>query len=219
MDFSWIEILGFVGGIIYTLFEILQLRAMWIVALITSTSYAVIFYSQGIYAQMGLQIYFVIMSFYGIWQWTLQRRNYKKSLEKRNLGNTDLGGKKENSIIYCIPTGKQMVWGAAILCLLTAALYIFIVFFSKLFSQSPDPYPFWDALATALSILGTYWLSKSYLYQWWLWIVADIMMAVIFSMQYIGGQNGMILSVILYVFYIISAFYGIWHWKKSGVRI
>ena len=79
MDFSWIEILGFAGGIIYTLFEILQLRAMWIVALITSTSYAVIFYNQGIYAQMGLQIYFVIMSFYGIWQWTLQRRNYNKS--------------------------------------------------------------------------------------------------------------------------------------------
>ena len=219
MDFSWIEILGFAGGIIYTLFEILQLRAMWIVALITSTSYAVIFYSQGIYAQMGLQIYFVIMSFYGIWQWTLQRRNYKKSLEQGSLGTTETENKKESSIIYYIPTGKQIAWGAAILCLLTAGLYIFIVFFSKLFSQSPDPYPLLDALATALSILGTYWLSKSYLYQWWLWIAADILMTAIFSMQYIGGQNGMILSVMLYLYYIISAFYGVVHWKKSGVRI
>ncbi|MCI1720777.1 MAG: nicotinamide riboside transporter PnuC [Bacteroidales bacterium] len=219
MDFSWIEILGFAGGIIYTLFEILQLRAMWIIALVTATSYAIIFYSQGIYAQMGLQIYFVIMSFYGIWQWTLQRRNYEKSLEHSNLGTAEPEAKKENSIIYCIPTGKQIAWGAAILCVLTAVLYLFIGTFSKLFSQVPDPYPFWDALATALSILGTYWLSKSYLYQWWLWIAADIMMAVIFAMQYIGGQNGMVLSVILYAFYIVSAFYGIWHWKKSGVRI
>ncbi|MDD2242075.1 MAG: nicotinamide mononucleotide transporter, partial [Bacteroidales bacterium] len=60
---------------------------------------------------------------------------------------------------------------------------------------------------------------KSYLYQWWLWIAADIIMPAIFSIQYIGGQNGMILSVILYVYYIISAFYGVVHWKKSGVRI
>ncbi len=219
MNFSWIEILGFAGGIIYTLFEILQLRAMWIVALITSTSYAVIFYNQGIYAQMGLQIYFVIMSFYGIWQWTLQRRNYKKSFEQISLGGDASETAKESSVIYCIPTGKQIAWGAVILCLLTAALYIFIVFFSKLFSHSPDPYPFWDALATALSILGTYWLSKSYLYQWWLWIAADIIMTAIFSIQYVGGQNGMILSVMLYLYYIISAFYGVVHWKKSGVRI
>lgn len=219
MNFSWIEILGFAGGIIYTLFEILQLRAMWIVALITSTSYAVIFYNQGIYAQMGLQIYFVIMSFYGIWQWTLQRRNYKKSFEQSSLGSTVSETVKESSVIYCIPTGKQITWGAVILCLLTAALYILIVFFSKLFSQSPDPYPFWDALATALSILGTYWLSKSYLYQWWLWIAADIIMTAIFSMQYVGGQNGMILSAILYIYYVISAFYGVLHWRKSGVKI
>ena len=37
-----------------------------------------------------------------------------------------------------------------------------------------DAEPRLDAVATVLSVIGTWWLAQSYLQQWLLWIVADI---------------------------------------------
>lgn len=192
---GWIEIAGLVAGIAYTLFEILQMRIMWIIGIFSAAAYIIIFYTDGLYAAMGLQIYFLIMSIYGIRQWTIIK-------------------KKEEKIYFKIPTAKTLLWSFLALAAATVAMYFIIKLFSTLFSSTPDPYPFWDALSTGLSIIGTYWLSKSYLPQWFLWIAADIILIVLFVLQ-----GGMASSVVLYSIYTLAEFYGIYHWKKSGVKI
>ncbi len=64
------EIFGFVSGLLYLILEIKQNKWMWLVNFITAVLYAVIFAQSKLYAAMGLQIYYVLISVYGfiIWQ-------------------------------------------------------------------------------------------------------------------------------------------------------
>lgn len=64
------EIFGFVSGLLYLILEIKQNKWMWLVNFITAVLYAIIFAQSKLYAAMGLQIYYVLISIYGfiIWQ-------------------------------------------------------------------------------------------------------------------------------------------------------
>ncbi|MCL1974140.1 MAG: nicotinamide riboside transporter PnuC [Bacteroidetes bacterium] len=65
----YIEIFGALTGMIYVLLEILKHRSMWIVGILTSLVYIYIFGRLGFYAMMGVNIYYVGISIYGLWRW------------------------------------------------------------------------------------------------------------------------------------------------------
>ena len=70
-----------------------------------------------------------------------------------------------------------------------------------------------DGTATVLSIIATWWLTRSYIQQWLLWVVADTLTT---TLCLVNGQYWL---AVLYVAYIASAVYGYYHWKKKGVEI
>ena len=73
-----------------------------------------------------------------------------------------------------------------------------------------DPNPFLDAITTALSIIGTWWLTKSYIQQWWIWIIADV-----FAIwMNVNLDNKWF--VVQFVLCIISSFIGLWNWNRQG---
>ena len=73
-----------------------------------------------------------------------------------------------------------------------------------------DPNPFLDAITTALSIIGTWWLTRSYIQQWWIWIVADL-----FAIwMNVNLDNKWF--VVQFILCIISSFIGLWNWKRQG---
>ena len=61
-----------------------------------------------------------------------------------------------------------------------------------------------------LSVVGTWWLAQSYLEQWLIWIVADVLTT---TLCLTTGQYWM---AVLYLVYIGSAVYGYIHWKSRG---
>ena len=70
MDTSFlIELFGACAGIIYVVLEILKKRVMWVVGIVTSVAYIYIFTRNGFYAMAGLNVYYVAISFYGLWRW------------------------------------------------------------------------------------------------------------------------------------------------------
>ena len=73
-----------------------------------------------------------------------------------------------------------------------------------------DPAPFLDAIAVMLSVVGTWWLAQSYLEQWLIWIVADVLTTALCL------RTGQYWMAILYLAYIGSAVYGYIHWKSRG---
>ena len=181
-----IEIFAAVTGVLYVVLEILQKNSMWVVGILTGAACAFSFGVQQVWASMGLNIYYMVISVVGLVQW-------KKASEAVEEGEIHLAP---------LPR-KAALWSAVLFVLLTPVL-MFIL------RKTGDAAPQWDALATILSVIATWWLAQSYLQQWLLWIVADILSTILCL---VTGQYAMAL---MYLAYTASAIYGYFHWKKHG---
>lgn len=142
---------------------------------------------------MGLNIYYVGMSFWGLYQW---RR------ADRNLENIDSCNSVHLNRINC----RVLLASALIFVLGTISLIFLLRWMGDAESAA-------DASVAVLSAIATYWLAKSYIQQWLLWTVADIMSGVLCLM------TGMYWMAVLYIFYAASAVYGYYYWNKNGVYI
>ena len=181
-----IEIFAAVTGVLYVVLEILQKNSMWVVGILTGAACAFSFGVQQVWASMGLNIYYMAISVLGLVQW-------KRASEAVEEGE-----------IHLAPLSrKAALWSAVLFVVLTPVL-MFIL------RKTGDAAPQWDALATILSVIATWWLAQSYLQQWLLWIVADILSTILCL---VTGQDAMAL---MYLAYTASAIYGYFHWKKHG---
>ena len=195
---KFLEIFTLVTGIIYIVLEIRQKNAMWIVGLLTSIAAMIAFFSQGLYASFGLNTYYLITSFIGLWQW---RRDKQK-----------IGNESETQIHLNRLTTKAIVSSAIIAVAGIAALSWGMELLAGL-GLKENPMSYLDASVAILSAIATWWLVKAYIEQWWLWIVADSLSIALCATQ------GMWWMALLYTAYVIAAAIGLKHWKKHGVAV
>ena len=73
--------------------------------------------------------------------------------------------------------------------------------------------PYWDAFIAVGSMVGTFFLSKSYMCQWYIWIVLDLITVGVFL------YSGMYWMSVMYVCYIIMSLIGIRNWRINGVYV
>ncbi len=184
-----IEIFALVTGVAYVVLEILQKNAMWVLGILTGAACAFSFGVQHVWASMSLNLYYVVISFIGLAKW-----------------RKDGARVAEGAIHLRALPKKVALWSACIFVLGSLAM-IFLL------RAIGDAEPRLDGAATVLSIIGTWWLAQSYLQQWLIWIVADIITT---TLCIVTGQYWMAL---LYLAYIASAIYGYFHWRKKGVYL
>jgi len=184
-----IEIFALVTGIAYVVLEILQKNAMWVLGILTGSACAFSFGVQHVWASMGLNLYYVAMSVVGLVQW--------------RKASTQVA---EGEIHLQVVPRNVGVWSVVVFFVGSLALI-------QVLRAAGDAQPFLDGTAAVLSVIGTWWLAQSYLQQWLLWIVADIITT---TLCLTTGQYWL---AFLYFAYIVSAVYGYFHWKKHGVYI
>ena len=184
-----IEIFALVTGIAYVVLEIMQKNAMWVLGILTGSACAFSFGVQHVWASMGLNLYYVAMSVVGLVQW-------RKASQQVAEGEIHL---------QAVP-GKVGIWSVVV-------FFVGSLVLIQLLRATGDAQPFLDGTAAVLSVIGTWWLAQSYLQQWLLWIVANILTT---TLCLTTGQYWL---AILYIAYIASAVYGYFHWKKHGVYI
>ena len=191
---DWMQIFTLVTGVIYIVLEIRQKNFMWVVGVATSVAAMWVFFRQGLYASFGLNTYYLITSFVGLWQWRKDR--------KRLVGNQS--SEQADDVIHLNRlTPLTLIASAVIAVAGTLAL-------AWLMELVENPMSYLDAAVTVLSAVATWWLVKSYIQQWWLWIAADLLSTVLCASQ------GMWWMTALYAAYTLSALIGYNHWKKKG---
>ncbi|MBP5229850.1 MAG: nicotinamide mononucleotide transporter [Bacteroidales bacterium] len=191
---NWLEIFSFITGVLFLIYEVRQKNMMWIICIVASSVCAVVFYRESLYASMCLNIYYVGTAVWGIFAWMRDARRLK-----------DEGSEKDK--IHLRPLSLK----AVIISLV--AFVVLSVGLMFLLKEIGDESSVLDAMVFVLSIIATIWLVKTYLQQWLVWIVADILSTLMcFSQE-------MYWMALLYTFYSISAIYGFWHWKRRGVYL
>lgn len=187
-----VEIFAFITGLIYIVLEIGQKNSMWIVGILTGLACSFSFAVQHVWASMGLNLYYVCVSVWGLYQW-------KKDGEK-------LGDEQESAIHLNKLSGRSALVSLLIFALGSVALVALL----RLLNGTETVY---DALVAIMSAIATWWLAKSYIEQWLIWIFADALAAILCLL------SGMYWMAVMYLAYAASAIYGYIHWKKHGVFI
>ena len=189
------EIFTLITGVIYMILEIHQKNFMWVVGILTSLAAMYVFFCQGVYASFGLNTYYLVTSFIGLWHW----RRDKEILQADG----------DDSVHLNRLTRLSVLSGA----LITVVGVIGLTWGMELLSRiglKENPMSYLDAITTMLSVVATWWLVRSYIQQWWLWIAADLLSTILCAAQ------GMWWMTALYAAYTLSALIGYNHWKRKG---
>jgi nicotinamide mononucleotide transporter len=180
-----IELLGAILGIAYILFSIRQNILTWPTGLLTSAIYITVFFKSKLYADMSLQVYYVVISIYGWYFW----------IKGKNTG--------KNGSVQVRKTSKKL-WFRLIV--ITGIIYLAILYILK-FTDSDIAYL--DSMTTALSIVATWMLAKKYLEHWLIWIFVDLFSSGMYIYKNLWP------TVILFLIYSVMAYFGYNEWKQD----
>ena len=204
-NLSYIELAASLFGLVYVVFEVLQKNFMWYLWVLTSITFGIVYYYSHIYAYMGLQIYYVAMGIYGIYSWRRAKALAKRAAAQPATQPGEL--RSEDADILVV---RRMSREVAILSTLFSIIVFFIL--TYILKCTEDPNPWLDSFCSVISMLATFWLSRQYLQNWYLWIVCNVASTIL------SLSVEQYYAALLYFIMIGMAIWGLWHWNKNGVK-
>jgi nicotinamide mononucleotide transporter len=204
---GWLEIFAMVAGIYYVYLEIGKSPMLWYVCILTSVLNIFVYWHNNFLSMAVIQVYYIVMAFYGL-------HAFKELGEDAVADKVDESQKNKDQVLI-----RRFEWKTAGVALAIAAVAYFIVahillVYAETHGTALFPsQPYWDAFIAVGSMIGTFFLSKSYMCQWYVWIVLNVITVGVFI------YSGMYWIALMYVVYIILALFGIRNWRKNGVYV
>ena len=148
LDFNWsvIESAAVFFSILYVVLAVKESILCWGAAAISVILYIYICYTAQLYPETGLQVFYLLMSFYGYHQWNKNDSTLK---------------------IQQWTTTKHLL-----ILLLGASLTFLMGFYFTIYTNAAMPLV--DSFTTVFSVFATYMVTKKVLGNWLYWIVIDI---------------------------------------------
>jgi len=142
------ELVGFVLGV-WTVWLVARNNILTFpVGIVQSAFFFVLFLEARLYADMWLQVFFIVVQAFGWWAWLKAGPNRTKLIVKDMARYHWIG--------------------------IAAALLAFTWLMVPVLHQAHGAYPLPDAFTTGLSVLAQFMLSFKLIQNWYLWILADI---------------------------------------------
>ncbi len=190
-----LEIAGTLVGLLYLWLEYRASIYLWIAGIVMPAIYLFVYYEAGLYADFGINIYYLGAAVYG-WVWW----KYGVFLRRNLLRQTSVLSARE------LPITRMPKHHLLRLAVLFALAYAGIAWLLVRFTDSNVPLT--DAFTTALSIIGMWMLARKYVEQWWVWIVVDVVSAALYIYKGLHYTAG------LYALYAVIAIFGYFKWRR-----
>ncbi|MDR2292805.1 MAG: nicotinamide riboside transporter PnuC [Prevotellaceae bacterium] len=179
-----LQITGVILGLLYLYFEYKASIYLWITGMIMPLVHGFLYFKQGLYADMGMNIYYVLAGIYG---WIVWNNNKPASKKTYNISRTPL---------------RKWLHLACIFVLID----VFITYILIEYTDSKVPYA--DAFTTSLSVVAMWMLSRKYVEQWLVWLVVDAVTCCLYIYKEIP------ITASLYILYSCLAIAGYLRWLK-----
>ena len=187
-----LELVAVVSALIYVVLAAKRNIWCWPAALLSTVIYTVIFYDVYMWMDSALQIYYMVMAFYGWYCWRNANINHNDSFQQQGLtvtikkwqGSTHLKAIVFLSILSIV-VGKLMA------------------------TYTPTHFPYFDAATTVFALFATYLVTQKVLENWIYWIIID------FVSIYLYVQKELTPTAVLFGLYVGLAAYGYLQWRKE----
>jgi nicotinamide mononucleotide transporter len=180
------EIAGFVLGLVMVVCSIRELHWSWPLAIISSLLYFFVFKSSLLYGEAALQLVFAVLALWGWWQWLRTGDDAQPVLVIQRLS------RKGWAVVV---VASVLLWPALAVLLQT-------------FTDSDVAW--WDALPTALSLVGQALLGRKYVENWLVWLVVNVISVALFA------YKGLWLTCVLYGLFTLMS---VWGWRAWQARL
>jgi nicotinamide mononucleotide transporter len=207
-----LELMSFVLAMITVWLNIRQNHWAWLFAIISSASYAIVFFGASLYGDTGLQLVFIALSIWGWRQWlragTDGASDSGKSADNSADKSADKSADNDAGARLQVSRLSRRGWCVAIAGWLAG--YLILAWFLR--SQTDSDVPHADAFLTAGSLLGQWLLARKKLENWYVWIIVDVL--------YVGLYlyKDLMLTAVLYAIFIVMALAGLRLWSLSMKR-
>ena len=193
------EVFTLVTGVVYVILEVRQKNVMWILGMLTSAATVYVFFIQGLYASSALNVYYFVIAFWGLYQW--RRDSWKLGAD---VGIEESGPREKQPAVHLNRLPVRTIWTSLAVLVAGTVLLIWVM------ERLEDSMSVMDAAVAVLSAVATWWLGRSYLEQWLLWVAADLLTLAMCLAQ------GLYMMSVLYLAYTAFAAYGYFYWKRNG---
>jgi nicotinamide mononucleotide transporter len=145
---SLLEVAGVISGLLCVYLAAKNIIWNWPLAIISVSIYIFIFYDSHLFADMGLQVYFLAINIYGWYFWSQKPSSETKA---------PVASIKQREVI---------------LSALAIVIFTFLLGWT-LFNHTTASYPYLDSFCTACSIVAQFFMARKVLQNWLLWIFVD----------------------------------------------
>lgn len=160
-----LETSGVITGILCVYLAAKNKIWSWPLAIISVVIYIFIFWDAKLYADMGLQVYFLIMNFYGWYFWSNNDEFEKVPVSSINT--------------------KEIILSIIGIIVFTAGLGFF------LYTGTDAAFPFIDSFCTACSIVAQVFLARKVMENWLIWIFVDVIYVGVYIVKDLDLTAGM----------------------------
>ena len=147
---SPLEIIAALVGALSVWLSVRQNIWSWPTAIVNVVLYAIVFYEAKLYADMGLQVVYAVLSIYGWYEWLYG-----------GAGRTELRVTR---------TGPRL---GLLLALVAAAGSVVLGLF--LHRETDAALPFMDSFLSSTSLVAQWMMTKKLLENWAVWIAVDVL--------------------------------------------
>ncbi|MEM7281361.1 MAG: nicotinamide riboside transporter PnuC [Pseudomonadota bacterium] len=142
------ELAAVIFALLYLVLAVRQVIWCWLAALISTSIYLVLFFEGKLYAESGLQVFYMVMAVYGWWQWRY-------------------GGAQKSELKVSLWSGRSHLVWLTVIAASTLALGNYLA------NQTDASLPFEDAFTTSGAIVATFMTARKVLENWYYWFVID----------------------------------------------
>lgn len=184
VQMTYVEIAGVITGLIAVYLAVKNSIWTYPWGIVNVLLYAYFFLNGRLYSDAGLQIYFLLMQFYG---WEMWARG---------------GTLTSNTLpVARLPKHHYVGWMA-----LTLSLAVLLGYLMDTYTDAALPYA--DAFAAAISITAQYFQSRKMIECWILWIGVNAL-----YIGYIYPVKGYYLTMFFYFVLLLLAIRGLQEWR------
>ena len=144
---NWLELTGAVFAAVGIWLTTLRRLICWPVVLISILIYMIVFYRAGLYSDSLLQVFFLVFTVYGWWNWW--------------------SGKREDGKVCVVPLPRSQM----VVALILGFIGSFVI--GSLTKRMHAALPYIDATLMSYSLVASWWGARKHIANWWLWIVID----------------------------------------------
>ena len=155
LQVNWFEIVAAILAIAYLILAMLEDIRCWVAWIISSLMYFFVMYSANLYMEALLQIFYIFIGLYGLYQWRFK------------------ADKKDALKITTWSVKNHLIVIGALVFLTSLSGYVLMIY-------TAAASPFIDAFTTWGAIAASYLVAKKILENWFYWFVIDFVSVFLF---------------------------------------